>query len=158
MTPQQQLGTHGLEMMTAAHQKQEILMTGAWSVHDLLSRLSVAGGSLMGGTNNVIDGYGGLGAVCFNHQWWGLWMVSGTVSVLDGLWHVEFEGSEDSLQGVYGRYGFQVGAHAVFIFWGGVLVMGEGWCCFVWCWWGVWQAVGGVCDEVAQLWRMRMVH
>ena len=68
MTPRQQLGTHGLEMMTAAHQKQEILMTGAQSVHDLLSGLSVAGGSLMGGTNDVIDGYGGLGAVCFNHQ------------------------------------------------------------------------------------------
>ena len=55
-------------MMTAAHQNQESLITGAWSVHDLLSGLSVAGGSLMGGTNDVIDGYGGLGAVCFNHQ------------------------------------------------------------------------------------------
>ena len=38
-------------MMTAAHQNQESLITGAWSVHDLLSGLSVAGGSLMGGTN-----------------------------------------------------------------------------------------------------------
>lgn len=45
-------------------------------------------------------------------------MASGTVSVLDGLWHVEFEGSKDGLQGVYGRYGFQVGAHAVFYFFG----------------------------------------
>lgn len=53
-------------------------------------------------------------------------MASGTVSVLDGLWHVEFEGSKDRLQGVYGKYGFQVGTHAVFIFLGGDLVMGEG--------------------------------
>ena len=53
-------------------------------------------------------------------------MASGNVSVLDLLWHVEFEGSKDSLQRTYGWYGLQVGAHAVFLILGGVLMVGEG--------------------------------
>lgn len=53
-------------------------------------------------------------------------MASGTVSVLDGLWHVEFEGSKDGLQLSMAGMGFKLALMQFFIFLGGVLVMGEG--------------------------------